>query len=91
MNTLPLWLQIIGIVVGMATGIVGTVLGVLNVIWRRRDRQSRVKIECYLGDDPPRDWRVDVGIRSTQPLLEPTLWFRVENPGWATWRCDRNC
>jgi hypothetical protein len=40
-----------------------------------------VKIEHYLGDDPPREWRVDAGIRSTAPLSEPTLWFRVENVG----------
>jgi hypothetical protein len=81
MNTLPLWLQITGIVVAVVTGTVGAFLGVLNLIWRRRDRQSHMKIEYYLGDDPPREWRVDAGIRSTKSLSEPTLWFRLENVG----------
>jgi hypothetical protein len=80
-NTLPLWLQITGIIMGVVTGLVGAVLGILNAMSRRRDRQSRVKIEYYLGHDPPREWRGDAGIRSTSPLSERVLWFRVENVG----------
>ena len=80
MNTLPLWLQITGIVVGVVTGILGTVLGILNVIWRRRDIQSRMNIDYYLGEDPPCEWGREVGsTRESWP--RETLLIRVENTG----------
>jgi hypothetical protein len=83
-NDLPPWLLVAALVLGMLgsiSGITGAVLGILNVMWRRRDRQSRVKIEHYLGDDPPRDWRAEAGVRTTKPLSERVLWFWVENLG----------
>jgi hypothetical protein len=40
-----------------------------------------VKIEYYLGDNPPRDWRAEAGVRTTKPLSERVLWFWVENVG----------
>jgi hypothetical protein len=57
MNTLPLWLQITGLVVAALSGIVGTVLGVLNMFLRWRDTRPRLVLEAK---EEPTEHRQDL-------------------------------
>jgi|SRR5215218_2931034 hypothetical protein len=55
MNTLPLWLQITGILVGTVAGIAGIVLGILNLFLRRQDTKPRLSVEAKV-ESHRRQW-----------------------------------
>ena len=46
MNSIPLWLQIVGIIVALTTGIAGTALGIINLVLRLRDVRPRLLVEA---------------------------------------------
>ena len=82
MNTLPLWLQITGIVVGVVTGIIGTVLGILNVVWRRQEAEPDLTVsweEERYADDTRRAWIV---VRNKGHVAVPItdVFFRLTEP-----------
>ena len=80
-DAIPPWLQITGIIAGVVTGLAGTGLGIHNAVSRWRDLRSRVNIDYYIGDDPPRDWRIAARMARKTPPGPPMLMFRVLNEG----------
>jgi len=69
----PVWIAAFGTLISATTLI-------LTLYFRRRDRQSRMKIEYYLGDDPPRAWAIEARFARPSPPY-PMVMFRVENTG----------
>jgi hypothetical protein len=83
MNTLPLWLQITGIVVGVVTGIVGTVLGILNLMWRWREGRPDLAVhweEERYPDDTKRTWIV-VRNQGRVAVSIVDIFFKSVRPG----------
>ena len=70
----PVWIAAFGTLVSVVTL-------ALNLYFRRRDNQSRLKIEYYLGDEPPREWMEEAG-RPITSSQQPVVMFRVENVGF---------
>ena len=68
----PVWIAAFGTLISATTLI-------LTLYFRRRDRQSRTKIDYYLGEEPPRAWTIRAGLRLPSP--HPVAMFRVENTG----------
>ena len=69
----PVWIAAFGTLISATTLI-------LTLYFRWRDRQSRMKIDYYLGEDPPRAWAIRAGIvRTSTP--HPVAMFRVDNTG----------
>jgi hypothetical protein len=93
LSTLPLWLQIIGFVVAVLSGIVGTVLGVLNLLLRWRDAMPRLSVEAKADPDYRRKLELvvrnkgrvaakvsNLGARITHPTEDPLTWRSSEPP-----------
>jgi hypothetical protein len=91
LSTLPLWQQIIGLVVAVASGIVGTVLGVLNLLLRRRDTKPRLSVEAKADPDYRQKLELvvrnkgrvaarvsNLGARITHPTEDPLTWRSPE-------------
>ena len=72
----PVWIAAFGTLISATTLF-------LTLYFRRRDRQSRIKIDYYLGDAPPRDWMAAANIaRKTPP--DTLVMFSVLNVGTRT-------
>jgi hypothetical protein len=81
MNTLPLSLQIAGVV----GGIIGTVLGVINLGLRIRENQPRLSVTTELEptrEDDETKYRLVVTVRnrSQAPVLVDRLYFEGPHP-----------
>ncbi len=69
----PAWIAAFGTLISLLTLI-------LNLYFRRRDTQSRIRISYQLGDNMPREWMEEAGIARTSPAV-PVVMFKVENMG----------
>ena len=70
----PVWIAAFGTLISATTLI-------LTLYFRRRDSQSRMKIDYYLGDDPPRAWRLESELDPDILIPHEVLMVRVENVG----------
>jgi hypothetical protein len=81
MNTLPLWLQIAGVLGGIA----GTVLGLVNLVLRFRENQPRLKVTSErepTQEDGETKYRLVVTVRNRShfPVLVDRLYFEAPHP-----------
>jgi hypothetical protein len=81
MGALPLWLQIAGVI----GGIVGTVLGVINLWLRIRENQPRLAVVTELEptrEDNETEYRLVVTVRNQShvPVLVGRLYFEGPHP-----------
>jgi hypothetical protein len=81
MGVLPLWLQIAGVI----GGIVGTVLGVINLWLRIRENQPRLAVVTELEptrEDDETKYRLVVTVRNQShvPVLVDRLYFEGPHP-----------
>jgi hypothetical protein len=69
----PVWIAAFGTLISATTL-------VLTLYFRRRDSQSHVKIDYYVGNDPPHDWRTAANMPRMTPAY-PVAMFWVLNEG----------
>jgi hypothetical protein len=82
MDTLPLWLQIAGLVVALVSGVAGTVLGIINLVLRVRDTKPRLLVEAHV--EPYRDNQKQLAIivrnNGRVPVMVDDLYFTAAHP-----------
>jgi len=64
MSSVPSWLQIVGLIVALATGIAGTVLGIINLVLRLRDARPRLLVEAKIEPAPDNKKRLALVVRN---------------------------
>jgi hypothetical protein len=84
-SALPSWLQIAGFVVGVAGGLTGTVLGIINLVLRYRENQPRLSVEAELEptqEDGKTKQRPVITVRNkgSVSVFIDRLYFDAEHP-----------